>query len=549
MTAPVKEFYEPIPSFPRPKGFATDADYLKHLVLMGVAHCWQPKPPIDTLLRLHRELDIICRGCPRYFLIFNDLAKAARNHGVPFILNQGAQCGCAVLYALGLTSHDPVKRGLPFERFINPDFAEHGLADINTRTDASGREWIVSYLVRKYGITHVARIAGYARGIVLTKKDVGDILPVTADPETGILTTQCLVKDVLMANVVKFDFDAERVHPIVEECLRETNGILLYQEQLAEMIHIISGKSLSWAMWTMRNLAIKKIDICDTRKISFVNGALANLMFRIDEWENESVARAYLDGLWNEWYKFANRLVMYTHIACADPVPRLPTTRTRIGDVSLADIANALHRRERVAIVMRHAERPPLPPNDPTFGKDLPITDNGRKQADAFGFALFEYCRGFDTCIHAGVSTRCQQTAIEIAKYIERGISLDFFLGSGSPFFGEVSDRLKLADAGNYRDSLNTYFRTGKQQGFNDLAESTDAFEKHIWEDNSEQLGIYVTNDLNVACLLAGRGVMMRFEDDNWPTWLEAAVMFLGKYGHARYGYMRSLDSKFSIDG
>lgn len=435
MATPVEAFYEPLPSFPLPEGSATETDYLKHLVLMGADRTWQPKPSIDTLLRLHRELDIICRGYPRYFLILNDLAKAARDHGVRFTLNQGAQCGCTVLYALGLTSHDPAKHGLPFEQFINPDFAEHWLPDIDTRTDANGREWIVSYLVRKYGITHVARIAGYARGVVLTKKDMGDILPVTADPATGILTTQCPVKDLLMANVVKFDFDAESIHPIVEECLRETNGILLYQEQLAEMLHIISGQPLSWAMWTMRNLAIKKLDICEKRKISFVDGALANPMFRIGEWEDESAARAYLDGLWNEWYKFANRLIMYTHIACADPVPRIPTTRTVIGEVSLADIANALHRGERVGIVMRHAERPPLPPNDPTFGKDLPITESGRKQADAFGLALFEYCRGFETCIHAGASIRCQQTAVEIAKYANQSIALDFFLGSGSPFF------------------------------------------------------------------------------------------------------------------
>ena len=223
----------------------------------------------------------------------------------------------------------------------------------------------------------------------------------------------------------------------------------------------------------------------------------------------------------------------------------ITTTRKVVGEVSFADIAEALRCGDRVAIVVRHAERPPLPPNDPTFGTDLPLTRRGRREAAAFGRSLFEYCRGYDAWVSAGASTRCQQTALEISTHVVpdgQGISLDSVLGSESPFFGAVSDRLKIADAGNSRNALNEYFRTGRLKGYNDLFEATDAFERHLWENGrgSVRLDIYVTHDVNVACSLAGRGVVSQFDDNTWPGYLDAAVAFLGKYGHVRYGVMRA---------
>ncbi len=493
---------ESLPAFPLPAGVQSEADYLRQRVLKWVGLRWRQKPSVEVFLRLHRELDVICRRCPRLFLILDDLKNAAGDSFIPLALNQGAQCGCLTLYALGLICCDPTERGLLFERFMNPASDERGLPVVTAKTDAQGRDWVLAYLERKYGASQVPRI------------------------------------------LAGFNLVVESVHPIVEECLRETNGLLLYQEQLAEQLHAIGGRPIEWAMETLRSLADEATS-CDKCKGEFVEGALANAMFRTGEWKEEKCARDYLDSLWTEWRGKAGSLVLYAHVVCTDRTPRFPTTRKVIGAVSFADIAEALRCGDRVAIVMRHAERPPLPPNDPTFGRDLPLTRRGRREADAFGFALFECCRGYDAWVSAGASTRCQQTAQEISKHAVQGgqaISLDHIMGCGSPFFGDVSDRLKLADAGNSRCALNEYFRTGKQSGYNDLFEATDAFERHIWEDSygPVQFEIYVTHDVNVACFLAGRGVIPQFDDSTWPKYLDAAVAFLGKYGHARYGVMRS---------
>ena len=100
-----------------------------------------------------------------------------------------------------------------------------------------------------------------------------------------------------------------------------------------------------------------------------------------------------------------------------------------------------------------------------------------------------------------------------------------------------------MADEGNYRESLNEYFQTGKQRGFADLAAATDAFEEYLWGKSGRHfspLEIYVTHDINVGCFLGGRKVVTRFDDFSWPHYLDAAVAFLGKNGRARYGYLRT---------
>ena len=54
--------------------------------------------------------------------------------------------------------------------------------------------------------------------------------------------------------------------------------------------------------------------------------------------------------------------------------------------------------------------------------------------------------------------------------------------------------------------------------------------------------------DANVAAFLAGRGVVTRFEDYNWPGFMDAAVAFIGPCGRARYGYMRTIENRTRID-
>ena len=119
-----------------------------------------------------------------------------------------------------------------------------------------------------------------------------------------------------------------------------------------------------------------------------------NCDFRIGSWTDETLAITYIEKRWAAWFMYGNRLLSFTHIVSGDHNTRTVTHRDAIGEVNFQDIENALHKGERVVVLMRHAERPPLEKNDPTFGENLGITTKGQLDAKVFGFALHEYSTG-----------------------------------------------------------------------------------------------------------------------------------------------------------
>lgn len=227
----------------------------------------------------------------------------------------------------------------------------------------------------------------------------------------------------------------------------------------------------------------------------------------------------------------------------------LPTHHA-LGHVSFTDIANALARGERVLMLVRHAERPPLEKNDPTFGRNLPLTKAGKKSASKFGVELREASFAHLVRVTSANNRRCLQTARRIARQMPigyRNVSTLGCLGSQSPYFGDVRERLALAERANYHAALNQYFSNGYQRGFNPLAEATDRLEANLLRQGRRapvppQLEVFVTHDLNVACFLAGRGVMPQFCEALWPYYLAAAVIFANKSGHPSYGYLPSIE-------
>ena len=268
------------------------------------------------------------------------------------------------------------------------------------------------------------------------------------------------------------------------------------------------------------------------------------------------VARSYIETKWKSWYEYGNRLISYAHIVSGDRYARTVTHREVVGEVSFQDIENALLKGERVVLLLRHAERPPLEKDDPTFGQGIGITAKGRMDAKIFGYAIGEFSSGWgERKVTSSIMTRCRDTAREILREMipweEPGFGLSDILGDKSPYFGRVSERMALANKGNYREALNEYFRTGHQQGFQNLAEATDKLEAYIWNDYSRlnpALQVMVTHDINVGCFLAGRKVITQFDDSTWPHYLDSAVCFLDRYGRARYGFMRYYGNRSSFN-
>ena len=537
-----------LPEFPIPARYADAGAYLRALVQEkideAIKHSWAGIA--CRAQRLEEELDVLCQGFPENILIIKDYVEAARKAGHNVNANTDSACASQVLDTLGVTNASPMSKGLRFEDFVNPKFAKDWLPTIGIRTSEEGRTFIVNYLMDKYGREHVAVVGCDERKIVMSGEKISDVVPIK-DGESGTLVTDCPMETIIKSKLCLYTIDAVAIHPIERECLRETNGRLVYHEQLSEMLQLMSGLPYAWASWSQKCLATRNADCSEQLKDELIRAALSNEDFRRDHWCDETVARSYIETKWKSWYEYGNRLISYAHIVSGNRHIRTVTHREVTGEVGFQDIENALLKGECVVLLLRHAERPPLEKDDPTFGQGIGITAKGRMDAKLFGYALGEFSLGWgERVVSSSKMTRCRDTAREILREMipweEPGFELSDILGDKSPYFGRVSERMALANKGNYREALNEYFKTGRQQGFENLAEATDKLEEFIWNDRSRMnpaLHVLVTHDINVGCFLAGRKVITQFDESTWPHYLDSAVCFLDRYGRARYGFMR----------
>ncbi|MDD5533319.1 MAG: DNA polymerase III subunit alpha [Syntrophales bacterium] len=126
--------------------------------------------------RLAYELDVIkSMGFAGYFLIVADFVNYAKSRSIPVGPGRGSVAGSLVAYSLGITNIDPIRYGLFFERFLNPDRKE--MPDIDTDFCIEGRNDIIRYVTEKYSADRVAQIITFgtmqARAVI---RDVGRAL-------------------------------------------------------------------------------------------------------------------------------------------------------------------------------------------------------------------------------------------------------------------------------------------------------------------------------------------------------------------------------------
>ena len=124
--------------------------------------------------RIDYELEIIHSMCfDGYFLIVWDFINYAKSKDIMVAPGRGSCAGSLVCYAVGITDLDPIKYGLIFERFLNPE----RISMPDTDTDVSDREAVINYLINKYGENRVCQIINFSFITpVVAIKDVGKIL-------------------------------------------------------------------------------------------------------------------------------------------------------------------------------------------------------------------------------------------------------------------------------------------------------------------------------------------------------------------------------------
>jgi DNA polymerase-3 subunit alpha len=163
-----------LPNYPLPEGKTADS-YLEELCMQGVK--WRYGEITEPVrCRLDYELKVIKQmDYAAYFLIVWDFIHYARTQGIPVGPGRGSAAGSLVAFLLGITNLDPLKYGLLFERFLNPDRVSMPDVDVDLCFERRGE--VINYVTRRYGADRVAQVATF--GTMMARaaiRDVGRVL-------------------------------------------------------------------------------------------------------------------------------------------------------------------------------------------------------------------------------------------------------------------------------------------------------------------------------------------------------------------------------------
>ncbi|MBI1908158.1 DNA polymerase III subunit alpha, partial [Candidatus Uhrbacteria bacterium] len=159
-----------LPIFPLPEG-KTDNEYMRDLCIRGLKERYGDPIAPEVMERFEYEYGVIVKmGFSSYFLIVQDYINWAKNNDVLVGPGRGSAAGSLVAYALRITDIEPLRYGLLFERFLNPDRVS--MPDIDTDFADRGRGKVLEYITHKYGADHCAGIITF--GTLMPRAAVRD---------------------------------------------------------------------------------------------------------------------------------------------------------------------------------------------------------------------------------------------------------------------------------------------------------------------------------------------------------------------------------------
>jgi len=199
-----------LPKFPVPSGETEDSWLVKESE-RGLQERFPQGISDNYRERLHYELGVMTKmGFAGYFLVVADLVAQAKREGIRVGPGRGSAAGSLVSYCLGITALDPIKHGLLFERFLNPE--RISMPDIDLDFDERRRGEMIRYATNKYGDDRVAQIITY--GTIKSKQAIKDATRVLGYPYalgeklTKALPPAIMGKDISLNGV--FDKENER---------------------------------------------------------------------------------------------------------------------------------------------------------------------------------------------------------------------------------------------------------------------------------------------------------------------------------------------------
>ena len=297
-----------LPQYSVPKG-ETEDSWLRKEANKGLIERLDGKVDTNYQERLNYELEVMIKmGVPGYFLVVSDLCSHARSVGIRVGPGRGSAAGSLVSYALGITALDPIKHGLLFERFLNPE--RISMPDIDLDFDERRRSEMIAYATTKYGEDRVAQIITY--GTIKSKQALKDSTRVLGYPYaigdklTKALPPTVMGKDISLAGVFdknneryseagefrslyELDPDSKRIVDTargLEGLKRQWGvhaaGVILSKEPLLDVIPIhrrdADGAIITqFDMGACESIGLLKMDFLGLRNLSVLDDCLLNI--------------------------------------------------------------------------------------------------------------------------------------------------------------------------------------------------------------------------------------------------------------------------------
>ena len=281
-----------LPKYDVPDGY-TSWEYLRKLCFEGLARRY---PEVDDSLkeRLEYELSVIHKmGYVDYFLIVWDFIKYAKDHDIIVGPGRGSAAGSIVSYCLEITSIDPIRYQLLFERFLNPERVS--MPDIDVDFCFERRQEVIDYVVEKYGSDRVVQIVTFgtlaARGVI---RDVGRVMDLPyafvdniakmVPTELNITLERALSMNPELRKVYQED---EQVRELIDMSKRleglprhtsmHAAGVVISQKAVDEYVPLSLGSDGSvttqFTMTTLEELGLLKMDFLGLRTLTVIQNA------------------------------------------------------------------------------------------------------------------------------------------------------------------------------------------------------------------------------------------------------------------------------------
>ncbi len=271
-------------------------EYLKKLCNEGLQKRYNPVSE-EAKQRLEYELGVInSMGYVDYFLIVWDFIKFAKDNKIPVGPGRGSGAGSIVAYCLNITTIDPLKYNLLFERFLNPERVS--MPDIDTDFCIDRRGEVIDYVIQKYGADHVAQIITFgklkARAAI---RDVGRTLDVPLSvvdtvaklvpSDLNMTLDKALEVSVQLGELYSSDemikklIDTARV---IEGLPRHSGvhaaGVVITDKPVSSYVPLQLSKDVITTQYHMDNLGelgLLKMDFLGLRNLTVIKNAVDNI--------------------------------------------------------------------------------------------------------------------------------------------------------------------------------------------------------------------------------------------------------------------------------